>query len=112
MLSPQGTIVEACIDYGARISVLKTSHPRKPDRIFTFQKLPERYCAHLLKGVGKIALKILGKMLPFSILDDVTAKLNYLKIRWLFYAVHSFALRILIRLSKCRGADRNQYNCR
>src|SRR5919198_5947548 len=112
MLSPQRTIIETCVDYGARICVLKTSHPGKPDRIFTFEEFAEHYRAHLLKGFGKIALKILSKTLSSSLFDGVTAKLDDLKIIKVFYAIHGFVSRILISLSKRRGAECYRYNCR
>jgi hypothetical protein len=45
--------------------------------------------AQLLKRFGKIALKIFGKVFPFAFLDDVTAKLDNLKIIQVFDSIHS-----------------------
>jgi hypothetical protein len=86
---PEGTVVEPCIDYGASVSVLKPPNPCKPHRILALEKLSERYSAQLLKRFGKIALKIFGKVFPFAFLDDVTAKLDNLKIIQVFDSIHS-----------------------
>src|SRR5262245_23324892 len=111
MLSPERTIIETGVDYGARISVPKTSYPGKPVRIFTFEELAEYYRANLLKGLGEIALKILGKPFPLALFNCVTAKLDDLKISQVFYAIHGFVSRILIGLSKRRSAEGDRCNC-
>src|SRR6266480_162327 len=110
MFSPQRTVIETRVDYGARISVLEASHPGKSNRIFAFEKLSEHNRAHLLKGFREIAFKVLREMFPFALFDCITAKLDHLKIIQVFYLIHSFVLRILVSLSKCRDAERNQYN--
>jgi hypothetical protein len=108
MFLPQGAVIEPCIDHGAGVSVLKTPHPGKPGRILALEELPERYCAHLLKGIGKIAFKIFGEVFPLAIFDQIAAKLDDLKILQVFHTIHSLVPRILTSLSECRGADRKQ----
>src|SRR5215510_6935 len=108
MFPPQWAIIETRIDHGAGVSVLKTSHPCKHGRVLALEELPERYCAHLLKGFGKIAFKIFGEVFPLAFLDRIATELDDLKILQVFYAIHNFVPRILTGLSECRGADRKQ----
>src|SRR5262245_16547228 len=108
MFSPQWAVIETCVDHGAGVSVLKTPHPCKPDRIFALEELPERYRAHLLKGFRKITFKIFGEVFPLALLDRIAAELDDLKILQVFYAINCLVPCILTSLSECHDADRKQ----
>src|SRR5262245_59130586 len=95
MFSPQQAVIATCIDYGAIVHIFKPSQPLEPNRVLALEELPERYCAHLLKGFGKIAFEILGEVFSFALFDCIAAKLDYLKILHMFYAIHGVVSTIL-----------------
>src|SRR5450755_107033 len=71
MLSPQWPVIESRIHHGASVNRVETSNPCEAGPIAAFEERAGRDCPQLLKGLGKIAFKVLSEMLAVSFLGGV-----------------------------------------